>query len=144
MKENTKTAKCPECGSKYLVATGYCVSCEKKVAKPKKENTMIEVKEDVKIGDIILEAGDKIKVLKEDWATDILQNMTTIGHDSKNVVELIELIEDAFSMWVDGSQENFEDEDAQEWGYRNIKDSIDAGKNALTGYFTEVINNIWR
>ncbi len=30
---------------------------------------MIEIKEDVKIGDIILEAGDKIKVLKESDAS---------------------------------------------------------------------------
>lgn len=25
------TKKCPDCGSKYLVATGYCVKCKKKV-----------------------------------------------------------------------------------------------------------------
>lgn len=27
-----KTAKCPTCGEKYLVQTGYCLSCKKKVA----------------------------------------------------------------------------------------------------------------
>lgn len=32
--KNTKTAKCPECGTDYLVNTGYCPSCEKKVAEP--------------------------------------------------------------------------------------------------------------
>jgi uncharacterized OB-fold protein len=31
----SKTAKCPKCGNKYLVQTGYCVSCKKKVAEPK-------------------------------------------------------------------------------------------------------------
>jgi len=28
----SKTAKCPICGNKYLVKTGYCLSCKKKVA----------------------------------------------------------------------------------------------------------------
>lgn len=36
-KASAKTAKCPECGTKYLVATGYCLKCKKKVAEPKKE-----------------------------------------------------------------------------------------------------------
>ena len=30
---DTDTAKCPDCGSKYLKATGYCVKCKKKVKK---------------------------------------------------------------------------------------------------------------
>ena len=29
---DTDTAVCPDCGGKYLVNTGYCVSCQKKVA----------------------------------------------------------------------------------------------------------------
>jgi len=28
---NTKTKPCPHCGTKYLVNTGYCVKCKKKV-----------------------------------------------------------------------------------------------------------------
>lgn len=36
-KASTETKECPECGGKYLVATGYCVGCKKKVAEPKKE-----------------------------------------------------------------------------------------------------------
>ena len=75
-----KTAKCPECGGKYLPETGYCPSCKKKVSEPKKkkENVnldsstekgsveIIEIPEEVKIPgtDIILEKGDKIEVLK--------------------------------------------------------------------------------
>lgn len=35
--EKAETAKCPDCGSKYLVNTGYCMSCKKKVAEPKKD-----------------------------------------------------------------------------------------------------------
>lgn len=37
IEKGSATAKCPICGKKYLVATGYCVSCKKKVAEPKKE-----------------------------------------------------------------------------------------------------------
>jgi len=33
--DNTDTFKCPDCGSKVLVNTGYCVSCKKKVEPPK-------------------------------------------------------------------------------------------------------------
>ena len=29
--ENTKTFKCPECGTGVLKNTGYCVKCKKKV-----------------------------------------------------------------------------------------------------------------
>jgi len=122
LEAESKTAVCPDCGNKYLVQTGYCVTCKKKVGKKKKED----------------------KSIKEGWDADILQGMSTMGSNPKNVVELIDLIDDAFSMWVDGSQENFSNEDAQEWGYRNIKDSIDAGKNALVSYFTETVNKIWR
>lgn len=35
-KKNTETFTCPECGSKVLKNTGYCVSCKKKVTAPKK------------------------------------------------------------------------------------------------------------
>ena len=35
---NNKTKICPDCGHKYLDATGYCPSCKKKVKKAKKEN----------------------------------------------------------------------------------------------------------
>ena len=35
---NTDTAKCPFCGTKYLVNTGYCVVCDKQVAKPKSDS----------------------------------------------------------------------------------------------------------
>lgn len=34
-KGNTKTFKCPECGTKVLEQTKYCVKCKKKVKEPK-------------------------------------------------------------------------------------------------------------
>ncbi len=37
-----KTAKCPTCGGKYLVQTGYCLHCKKKVASMKKSDTADE------------------------------------------------------------------------------------------------------
>ena len=35
-KRNNKTFKCPECGSKVLEQTGYCVKCKKKVKKARR------------------------------------------------------------------------------------------------------------
>lgn len=60
----SKTAKCPDCGGKYLVNTGYCVSCKKKVGGKKED--IITVDEDVKIGDMILEKGDTIRVIEDE------------------------------------------------------------------------------
>ena len=37
-KANTKTFKCPDCGSKVLEQTGYCVKCQKKVKKASRRN----------------------------------------------------------------------------------------------------------
>lgn len=40
-KASAKTGKCPACGSKYLIATGYCVRCKTKIKKPStKESTV--------------------------------------------------------------------------------------------------------
>lgn len=33
VKESAKTFKCPQCGTKVLEQTGYCVKCKKKVKK---------------------------------------------------------------------------------------------------------------
>ena len=33
--DNTETFKCPECGTKVLKNTGYCVKCKKKVKEAK-------------------------------------------------------------------------------------------------------------
>jgi len=85
-KASTKTAKCPECGSKYLVATGYCVSCKKKVAEPvgaKKKDEKKETftaKESFKIPGtgIIVEAGQKIEVVKEVVSEDYDRDVQTL------------------------------------------------------------------
>lgn len=67
-KAKAETAKCPDCGNKYLVQTGYCVSCKKKVADPKSEKKKeeIEVMEDFRLPGtgIILEVGDRITVYR--------------------------------------------------------------------------------
>lgn len=75
--KNTATAKCPICGGKYLVNTGYCPKCKKKVAKTpaeiaaekekgkkKKEDIIIVIEKNIQIGDIILEKGDRIKIIE--------------------------------------------------------------------------------
>ena len=63
--KGSKTAKCPDCGGKYLVNTGYCVSCKKKVAEPKSESVVIKSEFQIPGTDIMLEAGDSIRILKE-------------------------------------------------------------------------------
>lgn len=65
---STKTAKCPDCGKKYLVATGYCLSCKKKVAKKKEsEMEVITIEKDIRIPgtNIILEKGDRIQIFSD-------------------------------------------------------------------------------
>jgi len=59
----TGTFKCPECGSKVLKNTGYCMSCKKKV----KESAEIVLPDDVRLPgtDIILEKGDTILLVKD-------------------------------------------------------------------------------
>jgi len=37
-KKDTSTFKCPNCGTKVLKATGYCLKCKKKVKPAKKES----------------------------------------------------------------------------------------------------------
>ena len=44
--DNTDTFKCPDCGGKVLVNTGYCVSCKKKVEPPKGKEKKEEEPED--------------------------------------------------------------------------------------------------
>jgi len=129
--KTTKTAICPDCGNKYLVNTGYCPTCKKKV-KIKKENKMIEIKEDVKIGDILLEAGDKIRVLKEN--DEIYSMESTRGN---SVLDLIDEIDDAFDSWVEGSRENFTDSDAQDQGFRSIEAMIAETEKSLINMITK-------
>lgn len=45
-KASTKTGKCPDCGTKYPLATGWCPKCKKKV-KPKKEKTEESVRKPI-------------------------------------------------------------------------------------------------
>lgn len=113
IKEKGKTAKCPDCGNKYLVKTGYCLTCKKKVKKKESTDTVIEVKSEVAIGDVILEKGDKIKVLNETKVTPERQKVAIqFIKKSKNKVtymddEVIEF-EDGFkSTWERFSNAEF-------------------------------------
>ena len=52
MAENTETFKCPECGTKVLDNTKYCVKCEKKVKNEGIINEAVDVKKVIKdLGD---------------------------------------------------------------------------------------------
>lgn len=72
IEEKEKTAKCPDCGNKYLVKTSYCVTCKKKV---KKEKNKDKKKEEIHTlsdtlrlpgTDILLEVGDSFQIIKDD------------------------------------------------------------------------------
>ena len=89
-KGNTATFKCPICGSKVLVNTSYCMKCKKKVKNPnakvgdkakdkakpkaKKKENILTVNNAVLIkqesGNIILEKGDRFKVITENTIDD--------------------------------------------------------------------------
>jgi hypothetical protein len=57
-KATTATAKCPECGTKVLKATGYCVKCDKK--------TLKEDEVDEAYGDTMKQAAKQAKVSMDD------------------------------------------------------------------------------
>lgn len=46
------------------------------------KNKVIEIKEEVQIGDIILEKGDKIKILKENISVILDNNMVSLISDA--------------------------------------------------------------
>ena len=59
-KASTATAKCPDCGGKYVKATKYCPSCKKKV---KEENTgtyRVQIGDSLKATLLTLDVVDKI------------------------------------------------------------------------------------
>ena len=65
--------------------------------KVKAEN-MIEIKEDVKIGNVILEKGDKIEVLAEEYGTSHILSIGVVNfRTGKN-----RLIDNIYDTWEDG------------------------------------------
>lgn len=112
----------------------------------KKEDIMIEIKEDVKVGTLILEAGDKIKVLKKKGLKEgdggEIESMEST--DGNSMYYLIEEMEDAFDRWVEGSRENFDDDDAREWGYRSIESMISEAKKDLAALIIKKLDRIAR
>lgn len=100
----------------------------------------IKIKEDVKIGSVILEAGDQIRILKE--TIEEIESMESPEGDS--VVDLINDIVDAFDMWVEGSRDNFDDDEAREWGYRGIEPMIQEVKQELIKTISDRIEKVAR
>lgn len=83
--DNNETAKCPDCGNKYLVKTGYCLTCKKKV----KES--IFIKSDFRIPgtDIILEAGDRIMPIIKEADSPIINYITKTYKNSGDSERLL-------------------------------------------------------
>jgi len=101
IEEKSKTAKCPECGNKYLVQTGYCVSCKKKIAEPKSEKKKeeIEVTEEFRLPgtDIILEVGDKVSVFKKEEDVESIQEEVIPISMTNDIIRIIKNIENEIS-----------------------------------------------
>ncbi len=105
-KASTATAKCPKCDSKYLVATGYCVSCKKKVAEPvgsKEKEEKITVKESFRIPgtDVIVEAGQEIEILENTSLSKVKE-----GVDHSALGPLVDVLSDDYD---NNDKEDFAD-----------------------------------
>jgi hypothetical protein len=64
--KDSKTAKCPDCGNKYLVKSGYCLSCKKKVAASVDTDCKKKKKEIKEASDEQSYMKDGVKVYKTD------------------------------------------------------------------------------
>ena len=107
----SETFKCPNCGSKVLKNTGYCLSCKKKVAEPEKDKAkdkkessskknILIIKQEVALEQkgkrIILEKGDRVKVLspmdeKGITKDDVVAYMVKGGDNEKNAQESVDM-----------------------------------------------------
>jgi hypothetical protein len=83
---STETFKCPDCGSKVLKQTGYCLSCKKKVGNKKKEQIIVSEEFTIPGTDIILEKGDKIVVNEEASFSFILSK---VGRNNEGVAYIV-------------------------------------------------------
>ena len=88
-KASSKTAKCPTCGNKYLVATGYCLTCKKKVKGAKKKDdkkksesrdASLTIQQEVELPgtDIVLEKGDRVEIVSENSLSEDRQALKSV------------------------------------------------------------------
>lgn len=104
-KLEAKTAKCPECGGKYLPETGYCPSCKKKVGGKKEEVEETELEESKgKLTPDEYKAAMKAKKIDEkDYIFDT-ENKVYIKKESvEEENEIIEIPEEVKLTQEDGS-----------------------------------------
>lgn len=89
-KEAAETIKCPDCGTKVLKATGYCLKCKKKIKGDKKEDKKDDKKEDKK--EAPKKDADKAKKEKE-AALKVAESLDEIASllESQNDPELVKL-----------------------------------------------------
>jgi len=105
------------------------------IASEKKEHFhIIEITEDIHLPrtNIILEKGDRIQVLKEEFIELMFDSRRT------SVVELFNRIKAAFQTWIKDTRRNYTDEDAEEWGYDSISEVIQAGRDELFALFDTI------
>jgi len=82
---------------------------DKKVDKKKKESTILTIEEEVQVGDIILEVGDKIEVLKEDIQDEIGDVQQYLFQVKEFIDEVDTLFEGLESIITDPESRDFFD-----------------------------------
>jgi hypothetical protein len=120
--DNTKTAKCPDCGGDYLVNTGYCASCKKKV---KKENSVMR---DKPLTEKSSDASERLLALAE--FLDIVPENIDDDPDwnLEDALEDLFSYEDRYAFTVEyGKQEYLvlTDKEADEEAENRVKDLLD-------------------
>jgi len=77
--------------SNYQIALGVKVDAKTKAVLNKIVNeSIVEIKEDVKIGDIILEVGDKIKVMEAITSIDVDIDLSGISMNQKEYIKYVQ------------------------------------------------------
>ena len=161
---NTDTFKCPTCGSKVLVNTGYCLSCKKKVKVPddkkpaekkddkkddkKKESVILDIQEEISFISedhrVTLEKGDRIEVVNE---SKLNEDILGVIHDRKgrDVTEVIDdavaEISDMFEEWRDASFRNWGSEAERDYG--SLKKMSEVAIGEIQMYLIKEFNEVF-
>jgi len=108
----------------------------------KVDKDLIEITQEIKIGENILEPGDKIKILTE--SKKLKEEFIYLMYDDNNVsvVEHIQNIMLAFGQYSYKTKQNFTDADAKEFGHRNINDMIKEAKEELIAHFIYTLDKV--
>lgn len=133
IQEAEDTAKCPECGTDYLVATGYCVKCKKKVKDIKKKEEAI-IEEAVDIDKVIKDLQGNFSGSNEEQmkATQLLKGLATSDDPKSNeFMKKLDVATTKISKEVLGTEDKKEEktEVIEEKIDKDFEDFIDIAKS---------------